>query len=532
MVTNDTTYILTESNYSDAIGWLEEQLSKMKVPHHEMIMAELLLEENFYSLSEVAEQQPFEATISLHKRFGNVKLRLSAEGKEFNPLFFDETEGDDPDHFSHVDILRSYHQYLNYVHRGNKNIVEICVHKSETKEIRNTLLGLVCGLLLGVLLKQFADVEVLTWINYNVLDSLQLIFMKALILVVTPMIFFSIITGISSMSDITYIKRIGGKLVAYSLLKLSFYIVVGMLIGHFIGVMPQLLKVFQHGGETMPSTLSLRNLIVDVVPGSIMSPFAENHMLQTLFLAFLFGIMLSRPIEHMDWAKKGVEFMSSLTIDVLGVISKCIPLVVMVSMIELMIKTDISILLSYGKLIIFAALGLPLSLLVSSALVALFGHTSPMDFLSKISRFIVLPFSTSNSSVCMPATMKFCIEKLGMEKNYVRFSISMGMQFNMAGTAFYVAIISIMMVHTFGINLSPDFLFSLFVAELFLALTGVGIIAMPTLLGAMGIPTEAIMFFIGIEPLMDMPGTAHSVTENITSSYLVACQEKRIRNLK
>lgn len=223
--------------------------------------------------------------------------------------------------------------------------------------------------------------------------------------------------------------------------------------------------------------------------------------------------------------------MSSFTIDVLGVISKCIPLVVMASMIELMIKTDISILLSYGKLIIFAALGLPLSLLVSSALVALFGHMSPTDYLGKISRFIVLPFSTSNSSVCMPATMKFCIEKLGMEKNFVRFSISMGMQFNMAGTAFYVAIISMMMVHTFGINLSLDFLFSLFVAELFLALTGVGIIAMPTLFGAMGIPTEAIMFFIGVEPLMDMPGTAHSVTENITSSYLVACQEKRIKNL-
>ena len=528
---NDTIYILTESNYSDAIGWLEEQLAKMKVPHHEIIMAELLLEENFYSLLEVTDQQPFEATISLHKRFGNVKLRLSAQGKEFNPLFFDETEDDDLDHFSHVDILRSYHQYLRYFHRGNKNIIEIYVHKSETKEIRNTLWGLVFGLLLGVLLKQFVDVEVLKWINHNVLDSIQLIFMKALMLVVTPMIFFSVITGISSMSDITYIKRIGGKLVAYSLLKLSFYIVVGMLIGHMIGVMPQLLKLFKLSGETMSSTLSIRNLIVDIVPGSIMSPFVENHMLQTLFLAFLFGVMLSRPSEHLDWAKKGVEFMSSFTIDVLGVISKCIPLVVMVSMIELMIKTDISILLSYGKLIIFAALGLPLSLLVSSALVALFGHMSPTDYLGKISRFIVLPFSTSNSSVCMPATMKFCIEKLGMEKNFVRFSISMGMQFNMAGTAFYVAIISMMMVHTFGINLSLDFLFSLFVAELFLALTGVGIIAMPTLFGAMGIPTEAIMFFIGVEPLMDMPGTAHSVTENITSSYLVACQEKRIRNL-
>ena len=150
MMTNDTAYILTESNYSDAIGWLEERLSKMKVPHMEIIMAELLLEENFYSLLEVAEQQPFEARISLHKRFGNVRLRISAQGKEFNPLLFDEIADDDPDTFSHVDILRSYHQYLRYFYRGNKNIIEIYVHKSETKEIMNTLLGLVFGRLLGL----------------------------------------------------------------------------------------------------------------------------------------------------------------------------------------------------------------------------------------------------------------------------------------------------------------------------------------------------------------------------------------------
>ena len=65
-----------------------------------------------------------------------------------------------------------------------------------------------------------------------------------------------------------------------------------------------------------------------------------------------------------------------------------------------------------------------------------------------------------------------------------------------------------------------------------MALTGVGFIEMPSLFGAMGVPAEIVAFFIGTEPLLDMPGTAQSVTENISSSYLIACWENLVKDNK
>ncbi|MBR1859220.1 MAG: cation:dicarboxylase symporter family transporter, partial [Selenomonadaceae bacterium] len=479
-------------------------------------------------------KENFTAKISLKKHMGDVKLVLSAHGEKFNSLsFYDEISEDDEEYYR-IAILKAYQEKMRYYRKGTENIIVILVHETESKEVRNTLLGLIIGLFLGVLLKEFAGVDLQNWILYNVFDALQAMFMDALMMVVAPMIFFSIISSISSMSDAAYIKRTGGRLVICSLLKLSFYITIGLFVGNFIGSMPELSNIFsgEVGGYSVAATvsLSIRNLIVDIVPGNLVNPFANNNILQMLFLACLFGVMLSRSGNRTSWAKEGVEFMSRFTIDVLGVISKLIPALVAVSMAELMMKTDISILLSYGKIIFLAALGLPLSLLLSSMLAALFGHIRPTVFLGNVARFIVLPFSTSNSSACMPATMKFCTEKLGIEENFAKFSIPMGMQFNMAGTAYYVAIISMIMVHTFGIDMNLDFILSLFVAELFMALTGVGLIAMPSLFGAMGVPAEVVAFFIGIEPLLDMPGTAQSVTENISSSYLISCWENLVKD--
>ena len=525
------TYLISETNYSDAVDWLEKKLDEMEVPRPKILQTELLLEENFYRLMRAEGKENFTAKISLKKRMGDVKLILSAHGENFNSLsFYDEISEDDEEYYR-IAILKAYQEKMRYYRKGTENVVVILVHETESKEVRNTLFGLIIGLLLGVLLKEFSGVDLQNWILYNVFDALQAMFMNALMMVVAPMIFFSIVSSISSMSDAAYIKRTGGRLVICSLLKLSFYITIGLFVGNFIGSMPELSGIFSEGSSVAATvSLSIRNLIVDIVPGNLVNPFANNNILQMLFLACLFGVMLSHSGNRTSWAKEGVEFMSRFTIDVLGVISKLIPALVAVSMAELMIKTDISILLSYGKIIFLAALGLPLSLLLSSMLAALFGHIRPTVFFGNVARFIVLPFSTSNSSACMPATMKFCTEKLGIEENFAKFSIPMGMQFNMAGTAYYVAIISMIMVHTFGIDMNTDFLLSLFVAELFMALTGVGLIAMPSLFGAMGVPAEVVAFFIGIEPLLDMPGTAQSVTENISSSYLIACWENLVKD--
>jgi len=191
-------------------------------------------------------------------------------------------------------------------------------------------------------------------------------------------------------------------------------------------------------------------------------------------------------------------------------------------MIELFMNVGLWGLLSYGRLLIIIALGLPLTFFISSLLVAIVARLSPIPFLRKTLPFSLLPFSNSNSNACLPATFTFCTDKLGIHDRITRFSIPIGMQFNMDGIAYYVSVLSMMLACTFSIPIDADFLFSLFLVEFFMALTGVGLLVMPPVLESMGIPATAVMHFIGIEPIMDMPGTAQNVIGNITSALLVA----------
>ena len=215
-------------------------------------------------------------------------------------------------------------------------------------------------------------------------------------------------------------------------------------------------------------------------------------------------------------------------VSVIGPKNCLLPFLVGISTVKMVMQMGPVGLLTYGWLILVIALGLPLSFIVSALLVCLVSHWQPLAFLQKTVRFSALPFSSSNSSACLPATLKFCTEKLGMNERIVKFTVPVGMQFNMDGTAYYVSVISMVLACTFSVTIDADFLFSLFCVEFLMAMTGVGLLVMPPLLESMGIPGTAVMHFIGIEPIIDMPGTAQNVVGDITSAFLVAQQEGQV----
>jgi Na+/H+-dicarboxylate symporter len=102
------------------------------------------------------------------------------------------------------------------------------------------------------------------------------------------------------------------------------------------------------------------------------------------------------------------------------------------------------------------------------------------------------------------------------------------MQLNMGGTAFYVAIVSMMLAHTYGVDIDFMFCVQFFFVQLLVAPTGIGLIAMPAIFAAFDIPWMAVAMVVGIEPLLDMFGTAHSVAEDIATSFIVCRNEKKV----
>ena len=321
-------YVMSKDNFSETFAWLKEKLIELQVEQREIFTTQLLLEENFIQMEKLSEQQQnFSAQVYIQKSFGRISVKLTAIGKIYYPSVKIEDMKEDDEDYARTLIIQAHRKRLRYSHINGENIVTIRVHKSNITGTQKTILGLVLGIILGVLFKEFLPEAELNWIEINILNAIQTMFLNALIMVTAPMIFFSVLAQFSNMSDTAYIGRIGGKLLIFSLPKLAFYVALG------------------------------------------------------LFAACFFGMIMSRAGQWAAWGRDCATFFSRFFTDVIGVIVPFIPLVVMVSMMKLMLHTGFSALIPYTKLIIATAAGSILSILISSAFVSIIGKISPVPFI-------------------------------------------------------------------------------------------------------------------------------------------------------
>ena len=518
----DKVMTLSKKNLREVVAWLETTLRAEKLPRKEIFIARLLVEENFLQMGRLSGSDDFSLRIEVKKWFGDVNIELCAPGEPYLPLTHFVKMNTDEENYSSLSILYEYRNRLKFQREKGHNVAIIKAHVSESKRTQRTMAGLVAGVVLGLLLKNIVTDPVdLAWIEDNILNSIQTMFLHALIMVATPMIFFSILSGFANISDTTSFGRIGKRITLISLPKLAFYVALGLFVGDALGSIAQIPAMIA-GDAAVPDTgTPLRDLIVGIIPGNIVTPFYTNNVMQMLLIACVSGIMLARAGHWTFWAMDGINFFNRFFMELLELIMPFVPLVVMVSMVKLTMDTGLESLLPYVSILFWAALGIPITLIVSGLLVFFIGRITPWPFLRKAARFIILPFSLSDSTACMPSTFDFCRNKLGMDEKFTKFSVPVGMQLNMDGTAYYVAIVSMMLAHTFGIETDTEFCLSFFFAQCVLALTGIGFLAMPSIYAAFGIPYVAIAMVIGIEPILDMFGTAQSVIGNVTSSFVV-----------
>lgn len=161
------------------------------------------------------------------------------------------------------------------------------------------------------------------------------------------------------------------------------------------------------------------------------------------------------------------------------------------------------------------------------------GRISPLPFLKKFLAFSVLPFSVRSSNACLPATLKYCSDKLGIDEKLALFSIPIGIQFNMFGCCAYVTAIAILLRMTMGLSLDFEFLVTFFFAALMMSFTfpsvpGATVIVMTSIFGMAGVPTAAVTLFFGIDPLVDGIRTVSNMVGNLSSSFLLARLEGKV----
>ena len=243
------TFELTPDGYRETVIGIGDTLRKLGVSDKEAEAGKQLVE-HIYSL-QLSRRPEVCDKVKVRKRFGDVSLRLETKGDEYNPLqMLEEWNEDDPDYERTV-FLKSKKEQLSYAHKNGLNIVTVRVHEAGNKQIRYTLFAMVLGILAGAVLKSMVSPEMIEMLNKNVVTSIRTMFLNSLNMMIAPVVFFSIIAGLTSISNASDIGRIGGKLVGTYMCTTVIATILSITIGLFMfyGGVPQMGTISGSGGD-------------------------------------------------------------------------------------------------------------------------------------------------------------------------------------------------------------------------------------------------------------------------------------------
>mgnify|MGYP002623660083 CR=1 FL=1 len=524
---NSQKFYLTLENFSETIQNIDVALSKEKITRKESMNALLLLEENFMRLVNIGKAESVNVKIS--QRFGDLTLTLESTGEEYNPLIsatdFDE---DDEDYFRTI-ILKSNAEKMHYTRKGNKNLVFIQIHENTNKQLNYTLFGMVAGIVFGLILKFVASSEIISIFTETIGGSVNTMFMNALNMMIAPVVFFSIISGITGLTNSASIGRIGGKLIGLYSITTIIAICVGLTLAHFAfssGV-PQVGIV---DGTASTEKLSLLSAIVNIIPKDLVTPIINRGLLQIIFVAVIFGLCINKLGDKVrmlnDFAKEANDFCLTL----ITAIAAFIPIVVFFAMAGLVINLGMDSIILLVKLLICYSIGNLLMICTYSLMLLMFGKISPIPLLKKLPSFVAVPFATSSSNVTMPFTMKFCTEKIGISPKISSFSIPIGATVNMDGTAIFYSTTCIMLLKMYGVEIDSAAIFTLLLAIFTVSvgtpgIPGGAVVLMAAIVGMFGVPAEAVAIVFGISPIEDRINTTTNVVGDIGASAILAKTE-------
>ncbi|SEH33058.1 dicarboxylate/amino acid:cation symporter [Selenomonas sp. KH1T6] len=520
---------LPQDDIPEIMAYLFQTTGK-KLTEEEMRRGEMVLEETFLRLQAGMNNPQMTADVTVRKRFGDISLIITAQGEAVNPIMsLTEWVEDEADLYN-VNVLKANRDRLGYSRRNGANVVSIKVHEGGVNLLymifSSTVLGMVCGFLL----KTAFSPETVLLVDRYLREPVTVFFMNALDMMIEPVVFFSIIAGITNLAETADIGKMGGRLIGQSLVLMMLTSVLSvatalLLFPHELSYMVPLFE--NSGGDFLGEAFSLSNIFMGIMPNNLVDPFKDGKLVQILFLAIFFGVVLNRLGEKANIAREIIEFMNSFCMSVMGIIIQSRPWLIFITMMGVAVHIEIGIFVNLGKIILGSFLGLILVWGLWAVILAFYGRIKPLAFLKKIVSFAPIPMAICSSTGSLPDTLDLATKKLGISPRLASFAIPVGIQLHQTGTCFCLALPTIMMAQVLGLPINREFilylvLYVFIISYIIPTVPGGGLMAMGTVFAAVGIPPSAVMFFLCVDFLTDMLNTVNNVSGNVADVLLLA----------
>ncbi len=524
---------LDAENFADMQTKLEPQLEQLKIKQKDILDAELLVEEIFWRM--VNKGKAAQVKVQVVKRlFGKVQVQMTAEGAPYSPLIelsdWDE-DTDDEDYFSMM-ILKANRQKMNWLRKNNLNVITINVRSESNLQTVLTVAGIFGGLICGVLMREFLSPEAEAFICETIIRPPETMFLNALSLLIAPVIFFSVASGIIGMNAGANVGRIGSKLIGLYLCTSVLASIVGLSVAEFLfgnGV-PQI-GTIPTDAAVESYEFSMIKFIVDLIPADFVRPIAEGKILQIIFIAIFFGISINALGNKVAPLKELVGNLNDVFAKMMSMVMFFVPLIAFFAMTILALELEAEAVMIISKLIIVQLVAAPVLFGVFLIFIGRVGKISFKPFAKKGLALLPPAFATSSTSAVMSQMMNLCTGKLGVSPKISSFAVPLGASgLNCAGAMIYIITVCVMLLKMYGVELDLQTcaLFAVLSVPITVStpmVPAASVICIVTIAACFGVPNDVAALIFCLDALSDRIATCMNVLSNMTATTTLARTE-------
>jgi len=355
------------------------------------------------------------------------------------------------------------------------------------------------------------------------------LFIKAIKMLIVPLIFFSLVSGIAALGDLKKLGSVGGKALLLFASTALFSVTLGLSMATFFELGVGLNVELPPGAAPPPppDTTPVQMILSMVTDNPVMT-MAQGQVLPLIIFALLFGISVLMAGKEASPIVRAVDAGSAVMQRMTMIVMELAPFGVFALMIWVAGTQTAELLGELGWIIFFNYLGCFIIILGVYPLIIKFIAKLPIvDFFRGILDAQIVAYSTASSNAALPVTLRCVQRNLGVSRSVSSFVVALGATINMNGTAMYLGLVAVFGANAFGVELT-------WMSYLIIGLTatlgsvgaagipGSGLIMLTLVLSSIGVSLETVALVAGINHIMDMMRTMNNVTGDATVAVAVA----------
>ncbi|HEY4248378.1 MAG TPA: dicarboxylate/amino acid:cation symporter [Lacunisphaera sp.] len=399
------------------------------------------------------------------------------------------------------------------------------------KYFRHLYVQVLVAILLGVALGQLRP----EW--GEMMKPLGDAFIKAIKMLIAPIIFLTVVTGIAGMGDLKKIGRVGLKALLYFEAVSTLALIIGLAVVNWVkpGAGINASAATLHAGfVSQYTTAAQHNSVVEfllrIIPDTFLGAFSQDEILQVLFVSILFGMALAKLGERAQPVLTLMQDVMKVFFGIVNVVTRFAPVAAFGAMAFTIGKYGAGSLLSLGKLMLCVYLTCILFIGVVLGLIARLHGFSIFRLLAYIKEELLIVLGTSSSESVLPRMMER-MEEIGCARPVVGIVLPAGYSFNLDGTSIYLTMAAIFVAQATNtpLTLSQEITILgvlLLTSKGAAAVTGGGFITLAATLGTVShIPIEGLALLIGVDRFMSEARALTNLCGNAVAMVVVAMWE-------